>query len=61
MSRRGSGVDTVKELATRNASNLADKMAEVNAEKNLTRKVPTSGQVEKWVQQAGELPAAITH
>lgn len=55
------GVDTVKELATRNAANLADKLAEVNAEKNLTRKVPTVGQVEGWVKQAGELPQAVTH
>ncbi len=56
-----SGVDTVKELAQRNAANLADKMAEVNAEKNLTRKVPTLGQVEGWVKQAGDLPQAISH
>lgn len=56
-----SGVDTVKELATRNAANLADKLAEVNAEKKLTRKVPTTSQVEDWVKQAGDLPAAITH
>ena len=56
-----SGVDTVKELATRNAANLADKLAEVNAEKNLTRKVPTLSQVEDWVKQASELPAKVTH
>ncbi|MCR9094157.1 MAG: DUF4332 domain-containing protein [bacterium] len=56
-----SGVDTVKELATRNAANLADKLAEVNAEKNLTRKVPTLSQVEGWIKQAGDLPAAISH
>ena len=56
-----SGVDTVKELAQRNAANLADKMAEVNAEKNLTRKVPTLGQVEDWVKQAADLPKAVSH
>lgn len=55
------GIDTVKELATRNPANLADKLAEVNAEKKLTRKVPTTAQLEDWVKQAGELPAAITH
>lgn len=55
------GVDTVKELATRNAANLADKLAEVNADKKLTRKVPTVGQVEAWVKQASELPAAVSH
>ena len=56
-----SGVDTVKELATRNAANLAEKLAEVNQEKNLTRKVPTLGQVEDWIKQAADLPAAIEH
>ena len=55
------GVDTVKELATRNATNLADRLAEVNAEKKLTRAVPSLGQVEDWVKQAGDLPAAIEH
>ncbi len=56
-----SGVDTVKELKTRNAANLAEKVAEVNAEKKLTRKVPTQGQIEDWVKQAGELPPKIEH
>jgi predicted flap endonuclease-1-like 5' DNA nuclease len=56
-----SGVDTVKELRTRNAENLAEKLAEVNAEKNLTRKVPTLSQVEDWVKQAADLPPKVTH
>ncbi len=55
------GVDTVKELATRNPGNLAEKMAEVNGEKNLTRRVPNAAAVEDWVQQAKGLPAKITH
>ena len=37
------GVDTVPELGQRNSENLQLKMAEVNEEKNLVRKVPTSG------------------
>jgi predicted flap endonuclease-1-like 5' DNA nuclease len=57
----GSGVDTVKELATRNAANLAAKMAEVNAEKKLTRSVPSEKVVTGWVEQAKGLPATITH
>jgi len=56
-----SGVDTVRELATRNAANLADKLAEVNAEKNLTRKVPTLSQIEDWIKQAADLPSGISH
>ena len=49
-----SGVDTVKELKMRNAENLAAKLAEVNSEKNLTRKVPSQKTVEGWIKQAGE-------
>ncbi|MDH3519607.1 MAG: DUF4332 domain-containing protein [Myxococcales bacterium] len=55
------GVDTVKELAMRNAANLAHKLAELNLEKKLTRKVPTLSQVEAWVKQAGSLPAKVRH
>ncbi len=56
-----SGVDTVKELRNRNAVNLAVKMAEINAEKNLTRKVPSEKEVTGWIGQAGDLPPAIEH
>ena len=55
------GVDTVKELKTRNAANLATKLAEVNAEKKLTRQVPSEKTVADWIQQAGELPGKIEH
>lgn len=56
-----SGVDTVKELRTRNAANLAAKMVEVNNEKKLTRKTPSESAVEGWVKQAAELPPKIEH
>lgn len=55
------GVDTVPELAQRNAANLAAKMAEVNGEKNLVRQVPAESTVEDWVGQAKDLPKLITH
>jgi predicted flap endonuclease-1-like 5' DNA nuclease len=55
------GVDTVPELAQRNAENLAAKMAEVNAEKSLTRQTPSATRVAEWVAQAKELPRVITH
>jgi len=55
------GVDTVPELAQRKAENLQLKMTELNVEKNLVRKVPTTAQVEEWVAQAKELPRVITH
>ena len=56
-----SGVDTVVELAQRNAENLCAKMAEVNAEKNLVRQVPGLDQVTSWVAQAGDLPRVLTY
>jgi len=56
-----SGVDTVKELGTRNAANLAEKMSEVNEERKLTRRVPDAGAVEKWIDEAKSLPAVVTH
>jgi predicted flap endonuclease-1-like 5' DNA nuclease len=56
-----SGVDTLKELAQRNAENLAAKLAEVNEQKKLTRKLPTASQVADWIAQAGTLPRKIEH
>ena len=55
------GVDTVKELRNRRADNLASKMSEINAQKKLTRNVPSEKQVAKWVEQAKSLEAVISH
>ena len=55
------GVDTVKELATRNAENLAAKMKEINEAKNLTRTLPGVTQVQKWVDQAKIMDPAISY
>lgn len=55
------GVDTVKELATRNADNLAARMAEVNDTRKLTRALPAASQVQKWIDQAKTMDAAISH
>ena len=54
-------VDTVPELAQRNAANLHQKMQEVNAEKKLVRQLPGVGQVEAWVSMAKELPRVIEY
>ncbi|MGC9333451.1 MAG: DUF4332 domain-containing protein [Anaerolineae bacterium] len=56
-----SGVDTVVELARRNAENLYAKMTEVNAEKELVRRLPTLSQVSNWIEQAKELPRRISY
>lgn len=55
------GVDTVPELAQRNAANLTRAMAEVNEEKNLTRRVPPETEVAKWVEQAKELSRMLQY
>jgi uncharacterized membrane protein HdeD (DUF308 family)/predicted flap endonuclease-1-like 5' DNA nuclease len=55
------GVDTVMELAQRNPSNLFERMNEVNAAKELVRKMPTAGQVEDWVAQAKGLPRVVAY
>jgi predicted flap endonuclease-1-like 5' DNA nuclease len=55
------GVDTVPELAQRNAENLYAKLAEVNAAKKLVRRIPTQAQVAGWIDQAKKLPRAISY
>ncbi|MCG9896033.1 MAG: DUF4332 domain-containing protein [Fimbriimonadaceae bacterium] len=55
------GVDSVPELAQRNAANLAAKLEEVNAEFNLTGRVPNEAAVQKMIDQAKELPRAVHH
>ena len=53
------GVDTVPELAQRNAENLHKKLAEVNEAKKLVRRVPTQSEVSGWVDQAKKLTRAL--
>jgi predicted flap endonuclease-1-like 5' DNA nuclease len=53
------GVDTVKELAQRNADNLHTAMIETNNRKKLVRQVPALENVRDWVAQAKKLPRAV--
>lgn len=55
------GVDTVRELAQRNAANLAQAMVDVNAKKKLTRRVPSETEVSKWIEQAKSLPLMLEY
>lgn len=55
------GVDTVVELAQRNAENLYAKIKEVNMEKKLVRRLPSARQVADWVSQAKMLPRVVTY
>ncbi len=56
-----SGVDTVPELAQRNAANLYQKMLEINGDKRLVRKLPTESQVGDWIKEAGALPRVMEY
>ncbi|MDX5299382.1 MAG: DUF4332 domain-containing protein [Gammaproteobacteria bacterium] len=55
------GVDTVPELAQRNAANLTARMVEVNDQKNLTKRAPSETQVAQWIEQAKTLPRKLTY
>ena len=55
------GVDTVVELATRNAEHLYEAVFKANAQKRLVRKMPTQKQLADWIAQAKKLPRVITY
>lgn len=55
------GVDTIKELRTRNAENLAVKMREANDAKKLAKTAPSASVIEKWIQQSSGMEPRITH
>ena len=55
------GVDTVPELAQRNAENLYAKLQEVNAAKELVRRLPAQSQVANWVDQAKNPDRVVTY
>jgi predicted flap endonuclease-1-like 5' DNA nuclease len=58
---QAAGVDTIKELRTRNADNLHKKLEEVHAEKGLTRRVPSLDMVKDFITQAGKTDPSITY
>ncbi|MGD8394018.1 MAG: DUF4332 domain-containing protein [Candidatus Eiseniibacteriota bacterium] len=55
------GVDTIKELRNRNAENLAARMQEVNAERNLSGNAPPASMVKAWIEQAQLLDPKLTY
>lgn len=55
------GVDTVKELRTRNAENLAARILEINTEKKLARTSPAASAVAGLIEQAGTMEPRISH
>jgi predicted flap endonuclease-1-like 5' DNA nuclease len=55
------GVDTVKELATRNPDNLHAKLVEINAAEKLAGRTPPLSAVKDWVAQAQALPKLLEY
>ncbi len=55
------GVDTIKELRTRNAGNLAEAMKKINDEKNLANANASESSVQDWIDKAKEMEPLITH
>ena len=53
------GVDTVVELATRNAENLYKKILETNEEKKLVRRPPSLSMIEDWIAQAKTMDRGV--
>ena len=55
------GVDTVIELATRNAENLYAAMVKTNEAKKLVRALPTQADVANWIAQAKGAERKVHH
>lgn len=55
------GVDTVKELRNRKADNLQAKMASINEQKKLVRRVPVVSEVERMIAYANELEPVMKY
>lgn len=55
------GVDTVVELAARNAANLTQALADANARADLVRALPSESTVAGWIEHAKTLERAVHH
>ncbi len=55
------GVDTVPELAQRNAANLHAALEKANMEKSLVRRLPTLDAVTAWIAEAQSLPRVLNY
>ncbi len=55
------GVDTVVELAQRNAANLFTTLVAANEEKKRVRRLPLQSQVKDWIKQAKKLPRVVNY
>ena len=55
------GVDTVPELAQRNAENFQKALVQTNDEKHLAKTTPSLSQVTIWIAEAKTLPRVVQH
>jgi predicted flap endonuclease-1-like 5' DNA nuclease len=55
------GVNTVKELAQRNADNLHAKLVETNGKMGLSGRVPSLDEVKKMIEQAKGMDQRVFH
>ena len=55
------GVDTIKELRTRQAANLVAKMALVNQSKHLSGATPMEKTIQEWIDAASNMVPLISH
>src|SRR6267154_1355884 len=58
---RAAGVPTVRELALRNPSRLAQSMKEANIRRKLVRVLPSEKSVEQLIERARKLPPKISY
>ncbi len=58
---KAAGVDTVKELRTRNPENLYNALVKTQEEKKLTRVVPAASKVADFIEQAKNLEPMVTY
>ncbi len=55
------GVETVRQLGMREPANIVNLLTRVNAEKRLTRALPSLKTVTKWVEQAKRMEPVVMH
>jgi len=55
------GVDSVPELAQRNAQNLRQRLLEANARLNLVRQVASVARIGEWIEKAASMNGVVRH
>jgi predicted flap endonuclease-1-like 5' DNA nuclease len=56
-----SGILTVEDLRRQNATNLSDKLHEVNARRKYSKITPSPHVVQRWIDQANNLELKLSH